>query len=99
MMGAHKSILMCELCGREVENISLHHLVHREEGGRFGATADFCQPCLSTLHLTFSNRELAVLYNSIPVLQQAEPLQKYLRWVKIRRLERISNRHGRSRKK
>ncbi|WP_239022900.1 HNH endonuclease [Pontibacter mangrovi] len=88
---------VCELCGREVQHLSRHHLVPREEGGRYGATADLCQPCHSTLHLTFSNRELAQLYNSIPALQEAEPLQKYLKWVRNKRVEKISNRRGKRR--
>ena len=67
---------VCELCGREVLNLSRHHLVPREEGGRYGATAELCQPCHSTLHITFSNRELGQIYNSIPALHHAEPLQK-----------------------
>ncbi|OKL38844.1 HNH endonuclease family protein [Pontibacter flavimaris] len=88
---------VCELCGREVLNLSRHHLVPREEGGRYGATAELCQPCHSTLHLTFSNRELAQLYNSIPALQQAAPLQKYLKWVRGKRIEKIANRRGKRR--
>ncbi|WP_439881843.1 HNH endonuclease [Pontibacter sp. MBLB2868] len=85
---------VCELCGRDVQNLSRHHLIPREEGGRYGATAELCQPCHSTVHLKFSNRELAVTYNSIPALQKAEPLQKYLKWVKGKRIERISNSRG-----
>jgi 5-methylcytosine-specific restriction enzyme A len=98
-MGSKKEVQVCELCEREVQQVSRHHLIPREEGGRYGATAELCQPCHSTLHLTFNNKELAVLYNSIPALKEAEPLQKYLRWVKTKRLERISNRRGRNRKK
>jgi 5-methylcytosine-specific restriction protein A len=88
---------VCELCGREVLSLSRHHLVPREEGGRYGATAELCQPCHSTLHLTFSNRELALVYNSIPALQQAEALQKYLKWVRTKRIEKLSNRRGKHR--
>ncbi|ARS34372.1 HNH endonuclease [Pontibacter actiniarum] len=89
--------LVCELCGREVQLLTRHHLVPREEGGRYGATAELCQPCHSTLHLTFNNRELALQYNTIPALQQAEPLQKYLKWVRNKRINRISNRRGKRR--
>lgn len=87
----------CELCGRSVLHVSRHHLVPREEGGRYGATADLCQPCHSTLHYTFSNRELAQVYNTIPALQQAEPLQKYLKWVSNKRIDKIANRRSRRR--
>ena len=93
MKEADKKI--CELCRREVENLSRHHLVPREEGGKYGPTAELCQPCHSTIHLLLDNRELAREYNSIPALQTAEPLQKYLRWVRNKRIARISNRRSR----
>jgi hypothetical protein len=96
-MAKKQEELVCELCGREVQILSRHHLVPREEGGRYGATAELCQPCHSTIHLTFTNRDLAVQYNSIPALQQAEPLQKYLKWVRNKRIQRISNRRSRRR--
>ena len=98
-MGRKQPDQVCELCRREVQNLSRHHLVPREEGGRYGATADLCQPCHSTIHLSISNQELAKEYNTIEALQKAEPLQKYLKWVKNKRIERISNRRGKSRRK
>ena len=94
-MAKKKQELVCELCSREVHSLTRHHLVPREEGGRYGATADLCQPCHSTVHLTFSNRELALFYNSVPALQAAEALQKYLKWVRNKRLSRISNKRSR----
>ena len=94
-MAKQQGEAVCELCGREVQILSRHHLVPREEGGRYGATAELCQPCHSTVHLTFSNRDLASVYNSIPALQQAEALQKYLKWVRTKRIQRISNSRGR----
>jgi len=72
----------CALCRRQVEVLSRHHLIPREEGGRYGPTAELCQPCHSSVHLLLSNKELALRYNTIPAFQAAEPLQKYLRWVK-----------------
>lgn len=83
---------VCALCEREVGFTTLHHLIPREEGGKHGPTAPLCQPCHSTIHVTYSNKELAVLYNSIPALRQAEGLQKYLNWVKNKRLDKITNR-------
>lgn len=93
-MARKKEETVCELCGREVQSLSRHHLVPREEGGRYGATAELCQPCHSTVHLTFTNRDLASKYNSMPTLQQAEALQKYLKWVRTKRIQRISNSRG-----
>lgn len=81
----------CALCERMVGRISLHHLVPREEGGRYSETVPLCQPCHSTIHLAYSNRELAQHYHTIALLQQAPALQKYLNWIKKRPIERISN--------
>ena len=82
----------CELCLRVVSSVSRHHLVPREEGGRYGPTVALCQPCHSTVHLLLTNRELARRYATVEALQQAPELQKYLHWVRRSRVEHISNR-------
>ncbi|AHM58930.1 hypothetical protein D770_03315 [Flammeovirgaceae bacterium 311] len=74
--------------------MSLHHLIPREEGGRYGPTIPLCQPCHSTIHLVFTNKELAKQYNSVEKLKEAPALQKYLNWIRNRNLEKISNRRG-----
>lgn len=85
----------CALCLRRVAQVTRHHLVPREEGGKHGPTADLCQPCHSTIHLLLPNRDLARRYASIEALQSAEELQKYLHWIRRSRVERISNRRKR----
>ncbi|MCB2408242.1 HNH endonuclease [Hymenobacter lucidus] len=82
----------CELCQRQVSTVSRHHLVPREEGGRYGPTVALCQPCHSTVHLLLTNRELARRYATVEALQLAPELQKYLHWVRRSRVEHISNR-------
>ena len=84
----------CALCEREVQQLSRHHLIPREEGGRHGPTADLCQPCHSSVHLLLDNKELARHYDTIEALRNAEKLQKYLHWIRRSRVERISNRRG-----
>ncbi|KAA9339892.1 HNH endonuclease [Hymenobacter busanensis] len=86
---------MCELCQRQVLEVSRHHLVPREEGGRYGPTVALCQPCHSTVHLLLSNKELARRYHSVEALRTAEELQKYLHWIRRSRVERIRNRRRR----
>jgi len=85
----------CELCGRAVQHTSRHHLVPREEGGRYGPTVALCQPCHSTVHLLLTNRELAHRYHTVESLRTAPELQKYLHWVRRSRVERIANRRKR----
>ncbi|WP_239691898.1 HNH endonuclease [Hymenobacter coccineus] len=86
----------CGLCERAVQATSRHHLVPREEGGRHGPTVDLCQPCHSSVHRFLSNRALAREYATVEALRAAEELQTYLRWVKKQRVERITNRRGRT---
>jgi hypothetical protein len=86
------SEVRCELCERSVRHVSRHHVVPREEGGRYGPTVNLCQPCHSTVHLLLTNRELARKYPSVEALRGAEELQKYLHWVRRSRVEHISNR-------
>ncbi|UOQ74694.1 HNH endonuclease [Hymenobacter cellulosilyticus] len=85
----------CELCEREVSAVSRHHLVPREEGGRYGPTVALCQPCHSTVHLLLTNRELARNYPTVEALRQAPELQKYLHWIRRSRVEHIANRRRR----
>lgn len=82
----------CFLCERNVSMITLHHLIPKEEGGKYADKVPLCQPCHTTLHLTFSNKELATLYNTIPRLQTAEALQKYLKWIRNKPIEKITSR-------
>ncbi|MFC7669364.1 hypothetical protein ACFQT0_19870 [Hymenobacter humi] len=40
-----------------MQSTSRHHLVPREEGGKYGPTVELCQPCHSSVHRFLSNRE------------------------------------------
>ena len=88
----------CALCQRQVSFVTRHHLIPKEEGGKYSETVPLCQPCHSTIHRHLTNQELALNYNTIQALQQAEPLQKYLKWVKTKNLDRIVNHRGKRRK-
>jgi hypothetical protein len=82
----------CALCERTVSQVTMHHLVPKEEGGKYSETVPLCQPCHSTLHTLFTNKELRTQFNTIAKLQSAERLQTYLHWIKSKKLERIANR-------
>lgn len=86
--------LRCGLCEREVQSTSRHHLVPREEGGRYGPVVDLCQPCHSSVHGFLSNRDLARRYPTVEALRAAEELRTYLHWIRRQKVERIRNRRG-----
>ena len=84
----------CGLCERAVQHTSRHHLVPREEGGRYGDTVDLCQPCHSSVHRFLSNRALARHYHTVEALRAAGELQGYLSWIRKTKVEKIRNRRA-----
>lgn len=86
----------CGLCERAVQHTSRHHLVPREEGGRYGETVDLCQPCHSSVHRFLTNRALAQQYHTVAALRAAEELQGYLSWIRKNKVEKIRNRRASS---
>jgi hypothetical protein len=80
---------ICELCEREVERTSRHHLLPKQKGGKHTRTVDLCQPCHSTIHRTFTNTELARQFTTIEALREAEQMAVYLEWIRRRRVERL----------
>jgi len=78
---------ICELCGRGVDVVTLHHLYPRSQGRRRKMktrelpTAWLCPACHRQLHVLFSNRELAARFASIEQLRAEPGVQKFLAWV------------------
>lgn len=73
---------LCELCQREVDRYTVHHLVPRARGGRFGPTARLCPTCHRQLHALFSETTLAEELNSIASLRSNPRVNSYLKWVR-----------------
>ncbi|WP_229725170.1 HNH endonuclease [Hymenobacter baengnokdamensis] len=88
----------CGLCEREVQHTTRHHLVPREEGGRYGPTVELCQPCHSSVHRFLTNRELARRYPTVEALRTAPELHDYLSWIRKSKVEKIRNRRGNDKK-
>jgi 5-methylcytosine-specific restriction protein A len=73
---------ICELCHRQVNRYTVHHLVPRAKGGRFGPTARLCPTCHRQLHAMFSEATLAQTLYSIDLLRANPQVSSYLRWVR-----------------
>ena len=72
----------CELCQREVDRFTVHHLVPRARGGKFGPTAKLCPTCHRQLHALFTETTLAEELNSIALLRANPQVNSYLKWVR-----------------
>ena len=72
---------ICELCGRKKLNTTTHHLIPKEEGGRYMDTVMLCIPCHKMVHALYTNKELAVRLNTLEAMKEDEKLSRFITWV------------------
>ena len=72
----------CELCLREADRYTVHHLVPRAKGGRFGPKARLCTTCHRQLHALFSEATLAKELPTIDLIRANPQISEYLRWAR-----------------
>jgi hypothetical protein len=82
----------CELCARNAP-LTRHHLIPRalhdkgyvqrrfDRRERITATLWVCRPCHDKIHLLFSEKELALTYNSREALLLDERLRAFVEWL------------------
>ncbi len=78
--------MQCELCRREMEKLTIHHLIPRQYSKRkkidIGDTVNICSPCHRQIHSLFNNKILAQELNTIQALEDEPKMKKFLSWVK-----------------
>ena len=78
--------MTCQLCDRNVEELTLHHLIPRQTVKRKqanpGATIAICAPCHRQIHTLYSNLELAKNLNTVDKLKSEPKMSKFLGWIK-----------------
>nr|MDZ8061326.1 HNH endonuclease [Nostoc sp. EkiNYC01] len=76
----------CELCQRQMEHLTVHHLVPRQNTKRKkqdpGPTANICSACHRQIHALFDNKLLARVLNTLEKLSNEPQIQKFLAWVR-----------------
>jgi hypothetical protein len=84
----------CELCGRELGELTRHHLIPRtrhhnrrtrreharEE--RLGRLLWVCRPCHNQIHAVFSEKQLADHYHSREALLADEAIARFVDWIR-----------------
>lgn len=85
--------MQCELCGRDVGEITTHHLIprtrHRNRRNKRDfdrtdvktRTIDVCRPCHKNIHATLDNKELERDYNTLDALKAHPDIQRFSQWV------------------
>lgn len=72
----------CELCERDEVETTVHHLLPKEMGGTFGATANFCIPCHKQIHALYTNAEIAARLTTISELKEDAQLFRFIKWIR-----------------
>lgn len=99
MKARQEDNLACELCLREPDNFTVHHLVPRSQGGKLGPKAQLCPTCHRQLHALFSEATLAKELQSLEQIRANPEMAGYLNWVKKQkgptsfRVRRSNHRH------
>ena len=73
---------VCELCLRQSNSYTVHHLIPRSRGGRFGPKARLCPTCHRQLHALFSEATLGRELSSIEQIRTNSEMANYLNWVR-----------------
>jgi 3-methyladenine DNA glycosylase AlkC len=78
--------MVCELCERMMEQLTVHHLTPRQKTKRKkvapGPTIQICSACHRQIHALFNNSQLAKELNSIDKLKSYLDMANFLTWVK-----------------
>lgn len=78
--------MRCELCERQMERLTVHHLTPRQNTKRQkadpGPTIDICSACHRQIHVLFDNKYLAKELNTLDKLRNEPQMQKFLSWIK-----------------
>jgi hypothetical protein len=74
--------MQCELCEREVERLTVHHLIPRQKDGGDGPRAEICSACHRQIHVLFDNSTLARELNCVERLRDEPRMQRFLAWVR-----------------
>lgn len=72
----------CELCFRESPRLTVHHLIPRARGGRFGPKTQLCSTCHRQLHALFSESTLAQELNSLEAIRLNPQMAGHLKWAR-----------------
>ena len=74
--------MTCELCERDVEKLTVHHLIPRQKKGHQGPKINICSACHRQIHTLFNNTRLAQELNSKEKLINEAQMHKFIKWVK-----------------
>ena len=89
----HSGAGICELCGRQVVDLTVHHLIPRtrhankrnqktftRDDVKF-RVANLCRPCHANVHEKLDNKVLERTYNTVPLLAAHPDVARFSTWI------------------
>lgn len=77
--------MQCQLCEREMTQLTVHHLIPRQTVKRkqadAGETIDICSACHRQVHSFYKNLQLARELNTLEKLQNEPKMRKFIGWI------------------
>ncbi|WP_333303618.1 MULTISPECIES: HNH endonuclease [unclassified Microcoleus] len=87
-----EKIMQCELCDRQMEALTAHHLIPKQNTKRKNEdpspTIDICSACHRQIHSLFENKHLAQELNTLEKLKNNPELQKFVSWIKKQKTDK-----------
>lgn len=80
----------CQLCNRDFEKLTRHHLVPKVRGGSKGDVIMVCLSCKDMIHRLIPNKELERKYNTLGALKNHPKIRKYVKWISKQKKERVT---------
>jgi hypothetical protein len=74
--------MQCELCEREIERLTVHHLIPRQADGGDGPRAEICSACHRQIHVLYDNARLARELSCVERLRDEPDMRRFLAWVR-----------------
>jgi hypothetical protein len=72
----------CELCEREVDHLTVHHLIPKQKEGQGGPIAEVCSACHRQIHVLYDNVRLARELSSVERLRDEPRMARFLAWIR-----------------
>lgn len=85
-----KNFTKCQICSRNTPDkyIERHHLIPRRQGGQRrriqGGYISVCCDCGDILHKLFTNKQLAIEYNTLEKILNSEKIVKWINYISNR---------------
>ncbi|UCF64682.1 MAG: HNH endonuclease [bacterium] len=74
--------MICELCRRDVDQFTRHHLIPKSRSKRSQELVVLCKACHGMIHRIFDNKELEAQYFDLQSIHGHPEVKKFLQWIR-----------------